>query len=78
MYLPLQLTMHKINAFENNRNCKKSVKKYVKFPKKILFKSSALAGHFFFNVRDAPDISGNFWLITFVGAFINDDFLLLS
>lgn len=58
--------MQKINAFENNRNVKSR------------FKSSALAGHFFFNVRDAPDISGNFWLITFVGAFINDDFLLLS
>ena len=70
--------MHKINAFENSRNCKKSVKKYVKFPKKILFKSSALAGHFFFNMRDAPDINGNFWLVTFGGAFINDDFLLLS
>jgi len=70
--------MHKINAFENSRNCKKSVEKYEKFPKKILFKSSALAAHFFFIVRDGPDINGNFWLITFVGAFINDDFLLLS
>ena len=25
-------------------------------------------------MRDAPDINGNFWLFTFGGAFINDDF----